>query len=98
MSNMAFLGGPLDGHVTEPEAPMEEAPEEDAGAIFKAVLADIRMLLQSPDFSEQQRLELSKAESLLQKVKAQEEKEQEQAMSGKFSPGIIRKLGSGAAQ
>jgi hypothetical protein len=95
LSSIAFSGGPLDGMSgPDPAAPPieEEAPQSGAD-LFKAVLADVRQLLMSEEFDEKQKMALSKAESLLQQVKAQEEKEQQDAMGGKLSPGILRKLG-----
>lgn len=93
--SISFVGGPLDGQSAPDPAMPEEPAQESAADLFKSTLANVRALLSSPDFNEQQRMELSKAESLLQKIKAQEEKEQEQAMSGKLSPGILRKIGGG---
>jgi hypothetical protein len=49
----------------------------------------------SDEFDEKQKMALSKAESLLQQVKMQEEKEKQDAMGGKLSPGILSKLGGG---
>jgi hypothetical protein len=95
-----FEGGPLAGQsAPDPMAPLAEeeaAPEVSGAELFKTVLADVRQLLLSEEFDEKQKLALSKAESLLAQVKAQEEKEQQDAMGGKLSPGILRKLGGGA--
>jgi hypothetical protein len=96
VSSIAFSGGPLDGMSgPDPDAPPmeEQAPEQSGGDLFKSVLADVRNLLMSEEFDEKQKMALSKAESLLQQVKMQEEKEQQDAMGGKLSPGILRKLG-----
>jgi hypothetical protein len=99
LSSIAFSGGPLDGMSgPDPAAPSpEEAPVESGADLFKSTLSSVRQLLMSEEFDEKQKLALSKAESLLQQVKAQEEKEQNDAMGGKLSPGILRKLGSGGA-
>jgi hypothetical protein len=97
--SIMFEGGPLAGQsAPDPMAPPaeEEAPEVSGAELFKTVLADVRQLLLSEEFDEKQKLALSKAESLLAQVKAQEEKEQQDAMGGKLSPGILRKLGGGA--
>jgi negative regulator of replication initiation len=93
--SIMFEGGPLAGQMApDPDAPMEEqAPEQSGADLFKSVLADVRNLLMSDEFDEKQKMALSKAESLLQQVKMQEEKEQQDAMGGKLSPGILRKLG-----
>jgi hypothetical protein len=91
-----FEGGPLAGQMApDPDAPPmeEQAPEQSVADLFKSVLADVRNLLMSEEFDEKQKMALSKAESLLQQVKMQEEKEQQDAMGGKLSPGILRKLG-----
>lgn len=93
MSSIAFQGGPLDGmSAPDPAAPpMEEAEAPD----LKTLLADLRAFLQSDEYDAKQKLSISKAESLLAAVEAQEQKEQEDAMGGKLSPGILRKLGGG---
>jgi hypothetical protein len=93
LSSIAFQGGPLDGMSGPDPAAPEAAPEESGADLFKSTLANVRNLLMSEEFDEKQKLALSKAESLLQQVKAQEEKEQNDAMGGKLSPGILRKLG-----
>jgi hypothetical protein len=95
LSSIAFSGGPLDG-MSGPDpaaAPAEEAAAPD----LKSLLADLRAFLQSEEYDAKQKLAISKAESLLAGVEAQEQKEQEDAMGGKLSPGILRKLGSGGA-
>jgi hypothetical protein len=98
LSSIAFSGGPLDGMSGPDPAAPEAAPQEESGAdLFKSTLSSVRQLLMSEEFDEKQKLALSKAESLLKQVKAQEEKEQNDAMGGKLSPGILRKLGSGGA-
>jgi negative regulator of replication initiation len=94
--SIMFEGGPLAGQMApDPDAPPmeEQAPEQSGADLFKSVLADVRNLLMSDEFDEKQKMALSKAESLLQQVKMQEEKEQQDAMGGKLSPGILRKLG-----
>jgi hypothetical protein len=90
-----FVGGPMDGQGI-PAGP-EAAPEEELseGERFKRLLSDIRALLMSNELSEQNTLQLSKAETLIQQIKASEEKEQDAAMSGKLSPGILRKAAGG---
>jgi hypothetical protein len=98
--SIMFEGGPLAGQsAPDPDAP--PMPEGEAapsgGDLFKAVLADVRQLLMSDEFDEKQKMALSKAESLLQQVKMQEEKEQQDAMGGKLSPGILKKLGGGGS-
>jgi hypothetical protein len=93
--SIMFEGGPLAGQsAPDPAAPpMEEAPEESPGEIFKNMLASIRQLLQSDEYDPKQKMALSKAETLLAGVEAQEQKERDDAMGGKLSPGILRKLG-----
>jgi hypothetical protein len=90
-----FIGGPLDQQPV-PAGP-EAAPEEglSEGERFKRLLSDIRALLMSNELSEQNTLQLSKAETLIQQIKASEEKEQDAAMGGKLSPGILRKAAGG---
>lgn len=91
MSMIQFEGGPLDGQMgADPNAPEPEAPVD-----LKKLLADLRAFLQSDEYDAKQKLAISKAESLLAGVEAQEQKEQEDAMGGKLSPGILRKLGGG---
>ena len=99
MSSIAFTGGPLDGMSgMDPAAPLpEEAPEESEGEIFKRVLSDVRALLSLDTVSEQNKLLLEKATTLIQQIKASEEKDMDSAMGGKLNPGVLRKLGGGAA-
>jgi hypothetical protein len=95
-----FVGGPLDGQGVPPDAGGGmEAPADDLseGDRFKRLLSDIRALLASNELSEQNTLQLSKAETLIQTIKASEEKEQDAAMNGKLSPGILRKVGGGGS-
>ena len=93
-----FEGGPLDGQMgADPNAAPPEAPAEGEGELLKRILADVRALLQAESLTEQNKLAVSKAETLFQQVLASEEKEQDAAMGGKLSPGILRKLGGGGA-
>ena len=101
MSDVFFGGGPLDGSVAPggggPPMPAGEdaAAGESESELFSRILADARALLSLSTVSEQNKLLLSKAESLLQQVKANEEKDDEAAMGGKLTPGVLRKLGGG---
>ena len=79
-------------------APMpEEAPEQSEGELFKRVLSDVRSLLSMDSVSEQNKLLLEKATTLIQQIKASVEKDQDAALGGKMNPGILRKLGGGGA-
>jgi hypothetical protein len=91
-----FQGGPLDGQMGEdPMAPPQD-PGADAPPVdLKTLLSDCRALLQSDEYDAKQKMSISKAESLLASVEAQEQKEQEDAMGGKLSPRILGKLGGG---
>jgi hypothetical protein len=73
------------------ESAVEEAPDE--GAMFKSLLDNIRGLLSLGTLSEQNKLNLEKASTLVQQIKASEEKDEESAMGGKMTPGVMRKLG-----
>jgi hypothetical protein len=100
-----FSGGPLAGQgmMTEeemggmdpgmPPGAEEAAPAEDEGAMFVSLLETIRGLLSLGTLSEQNKLNLEKASTLVQQIKASEEKDEEAAMSGKLNPGVMRKLG-----
>lgn len=91
MSSIDFVGGPLDGM----SGPDPDSPPAQPTSSLKDLLNGLREFLMSDEYDEKQKMAISKAESLLQGVFAQEEKEQEQAMGGKLSPGILRKLGGG---
>jgi hypothetical protein len=104
-----FQGGPLAGKgmMTDEEmqgmgppegaAPPEGGGDQDESAMFSTLLETIRGLLSLGTVSEQNKLALEKASTLVQQIKASEEKEGEAAMGGKLSPGIMRKLGGGGA-
>jgi hypothetical protein len=68
----------------------------DESAMFRSVMDSIRSLLSMDTLSEQNKLALEKASTLIQQIKASEEKDGEAAMTGKLSPGIMRKLGNGS--
>ena len=92
MSSIAFSGGPLDGmSAPDPAASDQAAPASD----LKGLLNGLREFLMSDEYDEEQKMAISKAESLLQGVLAKEQKEQDAAMGGKLSPSVLRKLGSG---
>ena len=99
MSAINFEGGPLAGmSMSDPANPIEEeAPAESEGELFKRVLSDVRALLSLESVSEQNKLLLEQASTLIQKIKASEEKDMDSAMGGKLNPGVLRKLG-GAQQ
>jgi hypothetical protein len=82
-------------------APAGPAAEDDLPepARFDRVLADL-LKLSGGSNTEQNKLALQKAMTLIQQIKASEEKESEQAMSGKPSPRMLQGLygqASGAA-
>jgi len=67
--------------------PGEELSESQR---FDRMLSDALALAQG-DMSEQNKAVIQDIMSRLQRIKASEEKEDEQAMSGKFSPGAMRR-------
>jgi len=71
------------------------APAESEGEIFRRILSDARALLELGTVSEQNKLLLEKATTLIQTIKASEEKDDEKAMGGALTPGVLRKLGGG---
>jgi len=71
--------------------------DQDEAAMFSSLLDTIRQLLGAGTLSEQNKLALEKASTLVQQIKASEEKDEEAAMTGKLNPGIMRKMAGGAA-
>ncbi len=63
--------------------------------LFDQVLSGIRGLLGARSLSQSSTLLVSKAETLLQQVKAAEEKEQQGALQGKLSPGLMQRAYGG---
>jgi hypothetical protein len=93
----SFQGGPLDGQ--SGYAPgLDPAPDqgggEDPASKFDRILADARELAASDgNFSEADKLVLEQITTLLQKLKAQNEKDQQTALSGKMSPAVGKAYG-----
>lgn len=78
--------------------PGEQATDGEEGLSesqrFDRMLSDALALAQG-DMSEQNKAVIQDIMSRLQRIKASEEREDEQAMAGKFSPGAMRRaLGS----
>ncbi len=100
-----FSGGPLAGRGTMTEEEMsamqppagppaeEGGGDKDESAMFASLLESIRGLLSSGTLSEQNKLNLEKASTLVQQIKASEEKDADAAMGGKLNPGMMRKMG-----
>lgn len=65
------------------------AEGEDEEALFAKLMASINSLRALPSVKEQNKLALEKAATLIQQIKADEEKEMEGAMQGKLSPGLL---------
>lgn len=101
MSVAEFEGGPLHGrgalYEEQAEEPAAEGGDADEGALFQQILQAARSLLSMDSLSEQNKLLLEQATTMVQKVKASEEKEMNDAMSGKLSPGVLRKAASGGS-
>ena len=80
-------------------APGGAAPEgggaEDEQGMLSSLLMSARQVLNMGTLSEQNKLLIEQATTLIQKVMASEEKEMNDAMSGKLSPGILRKAAGG---
>jgi hypothetical protein len=99
-----FQGGPMDGSMTfdprtDDPAPAEaeddgEGQAEDEESLFRTLIDTVNKLRGLPSVSEQNKLSLEKAGTLIQQIKAAEEKEMEGAMQGKLTPGLLRKANS----
>ncbi len=89
--------GPPPGAAPPGAAPPggEGGGEQDESAMFSSLLETIRGLLGLGTLSEQNKLNLEKASTLVQQIKASEEKDAHAAMSGSLNPGIARKMGGG---
>lgn len=89
-------GGPAP--MGDPAAAAGGPPDDlSPGARFDRIHSDVRALLTGDDgeFSEQDKLIVSKVETLLSGFKAGREKESDQAMQGKLSPGLMKRSYSG---
>ncbi len=92
-------GGGMMGGPPGQDAPMEGGEQESLSpaARFDRIHTDVRALLTEDDgeFSEQDKLIVSKVETLLSGFKAGREKETEQGLQGKMSPGLMRRAAGG---
>ena len=86
------MPGVMPGGPPPPGAP--PAGGGDEAAMFRSVMDSIRNLLSMDSLSEQNKLALEKASTLIQQIKASEEKDEEAAMTGKLNPSVMRRLGS----
>lgn len=68
---------------------------EDEETLFKTLIDTVNKLRGLPTVSEQNKLALEKAGTLIQQIKAAEEKEMEGAMKGAMTPGLLRKANGG---
>ncbi len=83
----AMMGG--QGGPAGNEGPSEGEPGLSASAKFDRILADARELASSDgNFSEADKLILEQITTLLQKLKATNEKQVGQAIAGKMSPAV----------
>ena len=85
--------GPPEG--APPPGPPEGGGDQDEAQMFSSLLTTIRSLLSLGTVSEQNKLALEKASTLVQQIKASEEKDEEAAMTGKLNPGMMRKMSAG---
>lgn len=94
IEQMLSGGGGLGAAVGPPEGSDDLSPS----ARFDRIHSDVRTLLTEDDgqFSDQDKLIVSKVETLLSGFKAGREKEQEQAMQGKLSPGLMGRASAGS--
>jgi hypothetical protein len=96
MGGMTPPGGPMAGPGGPPPGgPPPPAAGGDEAAMFRSLLDNIRGLLSMNTLSEQNKLALEKASTLVQQIKASEEKDEEAAMTGKLNPGVMRRMSGG---
>jgi len=93
-----FQGGPADGQMvfdprTDEPAPDQGGTEEE---LFKTLMDTVNQLRGLPTVSEQTKLSLEKAATLIQQIKAEEEKAVEGAMQGQMTPALLRKANAPA--
>jgi hypothetical protein len=84
----------LAGEQSSSQGPVDWDSMDEVGK-FNSFMAGIRSWMERDLDSEQSRLRAEKARTLLQEVKAADEKETEQAMTGKASPRMMRRAYSG---
>jgi uncharacterized membrane protein YebE (DUF533 family) len=79
-------------------APRAAPPQEDPDFSdrVKAIIADVRALAEADgDVSEQERLAVEQITTLIQKLAAGREKEQQDMLGGKMSPAAMQRAYSG---
>lgn len=86
--SMSGQGMPVDP--TEQEG-AGEGEGQDEASLFESLLSTLNQLRGLSSVSEQNKLALEKAGTLIQQIKAAEEKEMEGAMQGKLTPGLLRR-------
>ena len=100
-----FQGGPADGQMvfdprTDEPAPNEgtspDPQAEDEETLFTTLMDTVNKLRGLPTVSEQTKLQLEKAATLIQQIKAEEEKQIEGAMQGQMTPALLRKANAPA--
>ena len=99
-----FRGGPMDGTAVFDPAVDERGPapeqgggDEDEAAKLDRMLQDALGLAQGGTLSEQDKLKIQKVLTIIQEIKAAEEKEMDGAMKGAMTPGLLRKANAGTA-
>lgn len=79
------------GMPVDPDAAEEGGGEQDEASLFESLLSTLNQLRGLSSVSEQNKLALEKAGTLIQQIKAAEEKEMEGAMKGAMTPGLLRR-------
>lgn len=96
-------GGPMDGTavfdpaVDERPGPEQGGGEQDEAAKLDSLLQNAIGLAQAGSLSEQNKLKIQKVMTLLQEIRADEEKEMDGAMKGAMTPGLLRKANAGTS-
>ncbi len=78
-------------------APEQDGGEEDEAAKLDSLLQNAIGLAQAGSLSEQNKLKIQKVMTLIQEIRADEEKEMDGAMKGAMTPGLLRKANAGGS-
>lgn len=85
-------GGPPPSGGLPPGGSPEGGDDLPPTARFDRIIRDVRALLTvDGEWSQQDKLKISKVESFLQELLAGREREEEQALQGKLSPGVMKR-------
>jgi hypothetical protein len=91
-------GAPMGGGGAPAGSAAQPLGDEEEGELLDGMLTAALRLAGGNSLSEQNKQQIQQAMSLLQKIKAEEERDGEQMMQGKVSPSMMRQASQTAGQ